>query len=134
MDLKDRKSLLAYIKEVPEWQTALIWEQVAAIDKCAADLLCATGALARGFADSVLRPGRYANVDRFTRRDWNADLFQRAAITIGRALAALELLSVLADAFPRELDGVVMSSRDDYYKELSALCRKHGYTPEEVLQ
>lgn len=130
MTPEDRKSLLAYIKDVPEWQTALIHEQLAALVKSAAALSDTAGKLEQGFADGVLRPDRYYVSDRSFRKDCNTELFQLGSIKLGRALAALELLSVLADAFPRELGGVVMSTREDAYEELAALCRKHGYTPE----
>ena len=133
MTPEDRKSLLAYIKDVPEWQTALIWAQVAALNKGAAELSGTAHTLEKGFADGVLRPERFQFVDRSTRKDWNTELFSNTALFLGSSLAALELLSVLADAFPQELSDTVMRGRDSYYQELAALCRKHGYTS-EVLQ
>ena len=76
MTPEDRKSLLAYIKDVPEWQTALIHEQLAALVKSAAALSDTAGKLEQGFADGVLRPDRYYVSDRSFRKDCNTELFQ----------------------------------------------------------
>lgn len=46
-----QKSLLQYIKNVPEWHSGLIYEQLAALNKAAAALSMAASNLERGFAD-----------------------------------------------------------------------------------
>lgn len=53
------------------------------------------------------------------------------ASALGRALAALEVLSALSDAFQREYLSSVEISQGIYYNELEKLCLKHGYTKED---
>ena len=52
-------------------------------------------------------------------------------VRLGRALAALEVLSALSDAFQREYLSSVEISQGIYYNELEKLCLKHGYTKED---
>lgn len=49
---------------------------------------------------------------------------------LAKALAALEILSTLSDAFQREYLSSVKFSHDIYYDELEKLRIKHGYTKE----
>ena len=53
------------------------------------------------------------------------------ASALGRALAALEVLSALSDAFQREYLSSVEISQGIYYNELEKLCLRHGYTKED---
>ena len=128
---ENQKSLLAYIKNVPEWQSALIYEQLAVLNKAAADISTGTSTLEQGFADSKLRPNRYYCTDRLFRRDCNTGILDDIASALGRALAALEILSALSDAFQREYLHNVEFSRGIYYDELEKLCIKHGYKKED---
>lgn len=125
-----QKSLLVYIKNVPEWQSALIYDQLAELNKAAADISTGTSTLERGFADSKLRPDRYYCTDRIFRRDCNTGILDSIASALGRALAALEVLSALSDAFQREYLSSVEFSQGIYYNELEKLCIKHGYQEE----
>ena len=59
MNAKNRNALLEHIKNAPEWQSALIYEQLAALNKAAADISTGTSTLEQGFADGKLRPDRY---------------------------------------------------------------------------
>ena len=38
MNAKNKNALLEHIKNAPEWQSALIYEQLAALNKAAADI------------------------------------------------------------------------------------------------
>ena len=123
--------LLEHIKNVPEWQSALIYEQLAALNKAAADISTGTSTLEQGFADGKLRPDRYYCSDRVFRRDCNTGVLDSIASALGRALAALEVLSALSDAFQREYLSSVEISQGIYYNELEKLCLRHGYTKED---
>ena len=101
MNAKNRNALLEHIKNAPEWQSALIYEQLAALNKAAADISTGTSTLEQGFADGKLRPDRYYCSDRVFRRDCNTGVLDSIASALGRALAALEVLSALSDAFQR---------------------------------
>ena len=114
MNAENKNALLEHIKNVPEWQSALIYEQLAVLNKAAADISTGTSTLEQGFADGKLRPDRYYCSDR-----------------IFRALAALEVLSALSDAFQREYLSSVEISQGIYYNELEKLCLRHGYTKED---
>lgn len=131
MDTENQKTLMEYIKNVPEWQSALIYEQLAVLNKAAADISTGTSTLERGFADSKLRPNRYYCTDRLFRRDCNTGILDNIASALGMALAALEVLSALSDAFQREYLHNVEFSRSIYYNELEKLCIKHGYKKED---
>lgn len=131
MNAENQKALLEYIKNVPEWQSALIYEQLATLNDVAADISTGTSTLERGFADSKLRPNRYYCSDRIFRRDCNSSTLDKIASALGRALAALEILSALSDAFQREYLHNVEFSRSIYYDELEKLCIKHGYKKED---
>ena len=126
-----QNALLEHIKNVPEWQSALIYEQLAALNKAAADISTGTSTLEQGFADGKLRPDRYYCSDRVFRRDCNTGVLDSIASALGRALAALEVLSALSDAFQREYLSSVEISQGIYYNELEKLCLKHGYTKED---
>ena len=102
MNAKNKNALLEDIKNAPEWQSALIYEQLAALNKAAADISTGTSTLEQGFADGKLRPDRYYCSDRVFRRDCNTGVLDSIASALGRALAALEVLSALSDAFQRE--------------------------------
>lgn len=78
-----------------------------------------------------LRPDRYYCSDRVFRRDCNTGVLDSIASALGRALAALEVLSALSDAFQREYLSSVEISQGIYYNELEKLCLKHGYTKED---
>ena len=69
MNTENQKALLEYIRNMPEWQSALIYEQLASLNKAAADICTGTSTLEQGFADGRLRPDRYYCSDRFFRRD-----------------------------------------------------------------
>ena len=84
----------------------------------------------QGFADGKLRPDRYYCSDRLFRRDCNTGILDNIASALGKALAALEVLSTLSDAFQREYLSSVKFSHDIYYDELEKLCIKHGYAKE----
>ena len=58
MNAENKNALLERIKNVPEWQSALIYEQLAAMNKAAADISTGTSTLEQGFADGKLRPDR----------------------------------------------------------------------------
>ena len=51
MNAKNKNALLEHIKNAPEWQSALIYEQLAALNKAAADISTGTSTLEQGFAD-----------------------------------------------------------------------------------
>lgn len=131
MNAKNKNALLEHIKDVPEWQSALIYEQLAALNKAAADISTGTSTLEQGFADGKLRPDRYYCSDRVFRRDCNTGILDSIASALGRALAALEVLSALSDAFQREYLSSVEISQGIYYNELEKLCLRHGYTKED---
>ena len=122
-----QKSLLAYIKNVPEWQSALIYEQLASLNKAASALTNASSYLEHGFANSKLRPDQYYRWDAATRRDWRTGPISNAASAMGDALAALELLAALADAYQQDFQHAVEYTHDMHYNELEKLCIKHGY-------
>ena len=130
MNTENQKALLEYIRNMPEWQSALIYEQLASLNKAAADICTGTSTLEQGFADGRLRPDRYFCSDRFFRRDCNTGILESIASALGKALAALEILSTLSDAFQREYLSSVKFSHDTYYDELEKLRIKHGYTKE----
>lgn len=125
-----QKSLLAYIKNVPEWQSALIYEQLASLNKAASALTNASSYLEHGFANSKLRPDQYYRWDAATRRDWRTGPISNAASAMGDALAALELLAALADAYQQDFQHSVEYSHGMHYDELEKLCIKHGYQEE----
>lgn len=131
MNAKNKNALLEHIKNAPEWQSALIYEQLAALNKAAADISTGTSTLEQGFADGKLRPDRYYCSDRIFRRDCNTGVLNSIASALGRALAALEVLSALSDAFQREYLSSVEISQGIYYNELEKLCLRHGYTKED---
>ena len=122
-----QKSLLAHIKNVPEWQSALIYEQLASLNKAASALADASSYLEHGFANSKLRPDQYYRWDAATRRDWRTGPISNAASAMGDALAALELLAALADAYQQDFQHAVEYTHDMHYNELEKLCIKHGY-------
>lgn len=130
MNTENQKVLLEYIRNTPEWQSALIYEQLASLNKAAADISTGTSILEQSFADGKLRPDRYYCSDRLFRRDCNTGILDNIASALGKALAALEVLSTLSDAFQREYLSSVKFSHDIYYNELEKLCIKHGYTKE----
>ena len=66
-----QKSLLGYVRSVPEWQSAMIYEQLAVLNTSASRLAAATAYLEQGFADGKLRPDRYYVQDRIYRKDQN---------------------------------------------------------------
>ena len=125
-----QKSLLQYIKNVPEWHSGLIYEQLAALNKAAA-LSMAASNLERGFADGVLRPDRYYIADPDYQKDCRTEILSRPVGALGSALAALEILSVLSDARSTDFQHDVRFLHDLTYIELEKLCVKHGYTTEE---
>lgn len=45
MNAKNKNALLEHIKNAPEWQSALIYEQLAALNKAAADISTGTSTL-----------------------------------------------------------------------------------------
>ena len=96
MNAENKNALLEHIKNAPEWQSALIYEQLAALNKAAADISTGTSTLEQGFADGKLRPDRYYCSDRIFRRDCNTGVLDSIASALGRALAALEVLSALS--------------------------------------
>ena len=102
MNTENQKALLEYIRNIPEWQSALIYEQLASLNKAAADICTGTSTLEQGFADGKLRPDRYYCSDRLFRQDCNTGILESIASALGKALAALEILSTLSDAFQRE--------------------------------
>lgn len=122
-----QKSLLVYIKNVPEWQSALIYEQLTSLNKAASALTNASSYLEHGFANSKLRPDQYYRWDAATRRDWRTGPISNAASAMGDALAALELLAALADAYQQDFQHAVEYTHDMHYNELEKLCIKHGY-------
>lgn len=130
MNTENQKALLEYIRNMPEWQSALIYEQLASLNKAAADISTGTSTLEQGFADGKLRPDRYYCSDRLFRQDCNTGILESIASALGKALAALEVLSTLSDAFQREYLSSVKFSHDTYYDELEKLRIKHGYTKE----
>ena len=125
-----QKSLLAYIKNVPEWQSALIYEQLASLNRAASALTNASSYLEHGFANSKLRPDQYYRWDAATRRDWRTGPISNAASAMGDALAALELLAALANAYQQDFQHSVEYSHGMHYNELENLCIKHGYQEE----
>lgn len=125
---EQQKEVLHYAANIPEWQTALIYEQLAVLNRSASALSQAVAQLEQGFADSVLRPDRYYVADRDFRKDCNTGLFQDTASSLSRALAALELLAALSDSHQQDLRHSVSASCDFYYNDLKKLCLRHGYT------
>ena len=94
----------------------MIYEQLAVLNTSASRLAAATAYLEQGFADGKLRPDRYYVQDRIYRKDQNTDLLQNTASTIGQALAALEVLAIIAynqpvtKSFIEQIRGVDSSS------------------------
>ena len=127
-----QKTLLRYIRDVPEWHSGLIYEQLAALNKAAAELSTAASGLERGFADGILRPDRYYIADPDYRKDCRTEVLGRPAGALGSALAALEILSVLSDARSIDFQHDVQLLHDLHYINLEKLCTKHGYTTEEL--
>lgn len=127
----DYKSLLEYIRGVPEWQAALLHEQRAVLNRTAAVLNSTNANMEQGFADSKLRPDRYFRPDSITRRDWLTDDLSKAAAALGEALAALEMTSALSDVLPQDLSHMARYSRDLRYTQLYELCLRHGYKEEK---
>lgn len=112
---------------MPEWQSALIYEQLASLNKAASALTNASSYLEHGFANSKLRPDQYYRWDAATRRDWRTGPISNAASAMGDALAALELLAALADAYQQDFQHAVEYTHGMHYDELEKLCIKHGY-------
>lgn len=122
-----QKSLLAYIKNVPEWQSALIYDQLAELNRTASALSGAAERIEHGFASGVLRPDRYLFKDPGIQRDFRSDTLDRAVSSLGTALAVLEILTVLSDAYQGDRQHAVEYTHDMHYNELEKLCIKHGY-------
>ncbi len=122
-----QKSLLAYIKNVPEWQSALIYDQLAELNRTASALSGAAERIEHGFASGVLRPDRHLFKDPGIQRDFRSDTLDRAVSSLGTALAALEILTVLSDAYQGDRQHAVEYTHDMHYNELEKLCIKHGY-------
>ena len=53
MNTENQKALLEYIRNMPEWQSALIYEQLASLNKAAADICTGTSTLEQGFAENT---------------------------------------------------------------------------------
>lgn len=132
MNTDDRKELLEYIKNVPEWQSALIYEQLATLNKTAATLDKTAARVAQGFADSKLRPNKYSLTNKITRRDWYVSAFSQAASSLGTALAAIDMLSVLSDTFHQDFQHNAEYAYHRSYDFLEELCSRHGYQKEDV--
>ena len=126
-----QKSLLQYIKDVPEWHSGLIYEQLSTLNKAAAALSMAASSLERGFADGILRPDRYYIADPDYQKDCRTEILGQPAGALGSALAALEILSVLSDARSMDFRHDVQLLHDLYYINLEKLCAKRGYATEE---
>ena len=131
MNAENQKALLEYVKNVPEWQSALIYEQLASLNRAASALADASSYLEHGFANSKLRPDQYYRWDAATRRDWRTRPISNAASAIGDALAALELLAALADAYQQDFQHATEYAHSMHYNELEKLCVKHGYRKED---
>lgn len=124
---ENREALISYAANVPEWQTALICQQLAALNKAAAVLTKTSAHTEYGFAESKLRPDRYGSVDALTRKDRNTDVLSQAASALGNAQAALEILSALSNTFQRDFSSSVAFARECSYRQLEELCTRHGY-------
>lgn len=131
MNAEKRKDLLVCIRGIPEWQTALCFEQMAALSQTGAALMNTASNFGQGLADGKLRPDKYNWTDPSTRRDWNTGKVQNAASALGEGLAALEILSMLSDCLPQDLAHSMRFAYDIRYNQLEALCIKHGYIKED---
>jgi len=131
MFTENQKALLEYVKNVPEWQSALIYEQLASLNRAASALTNTSSYLEHGFANSKLRPDQYYRWDAATRRDWRTGPISSAASALGSALAALELLAALADAYQQDFQHAAEYAHNMHYNELEKLCIRHGYTKED---
>ena len=112
-DAKEKKALLAYIKDVPEWQRALIYEQLAVQNRTSATLGTVSA--------------RYLLTDRLTRREGMSNMISHAASALGDALAALDRLTVLCDSLPQDLRHDAEFAYEISYARLKELCVRHGY-------
>ncbi len=130
MDKQKQRALLGYLRAVPEWQSALIYDQLATLNKAASELSQATGALERGFADGVLRPDRFYVTDPDIRKDYRTSVLEHPIFALGKALAALEVLGTLSDTRPVDFPGRLLFFHDQYYDNLAKLCKEHGYMEE----
>lgn len=120
-----QKKLLDALKTVPEWHRALLYEQFAALTDSASSLSMVVCRLAQGFADSKLRPRLYIRRAPYC-MDRTTEQLHSAAASLGRALAALEMLAVLSDALQQDLQHTVQFAHDLHYRELETLCTDHG--------
>jgi len=112
---------------VPEWQRALIYEQLAVQNRTSATLGTVSARVEQGFADSKLRPDRYLLTDRLTRREGMSNAISQAASALGGALAALDRLAVLCDSLPQDLQHDAEFAYEISYARLKELCVRHGY-------
>ena len=127
MNADTRKALLTYIQSVPEWQTALINEQLAVLNRSAATLEKTNAQIIQGFVDSKLHPDKYFSIDRLSRRDWLTGNLMQCSTALGEAMAALELITALSDAHPQDFQHMAEYSCNLRYERLYELCVRHGY-------
>ena len=132
MNAKSQKDLLAHLRGIPEWQTALCFEQLATLSRTGAVIANTAASFGQGVADGKLRPEKRDYTDPATRRDWNSGKVQSAASALGEGLAALEILSVLTDCLPGDLAHSMKFAHDICYNQLEALCIKHGHAREDI--
>ena len=130
MNEPERKALLDFVRNKPEWHSALIYQQLGTLNKTAATLSKMSAYLEQGFAESKLRPDRYFQLDRMTRKDALTGALLETATALGEALAALELITVLSDAHPQDFRYMAEYSCDLKYKHLGELCTRHKYKEE----
>jgi len=130
MSKHNNKALLDYARSVPEWQTALINEQLAVLNRSAATLEKTNAQIMQGFVDSKLRPDKYFSTDQLSRKDWLTGSLLQCSTALGEALAALELITALSDAHPQDFRHMAEYSCNLRYEHLYKLCIRHGYKEE----
>lgn len=125
--MNKEKSVLEYIKNVPEWHSALIREQLSVLNRTASILSDTASRIDRGFANSVLHPEKYQFSDPGIRKALRSGPLDQTTSALGNAWAALEVLTVLSDAYQTDRGHSIEFAHDCYYNELEKLCIRHGY-------
>lgn len=131
MNEPECKALLDFVRNKPEWHSALIYQQLAILNKTAATLSKTSAYLEQGFALSKLRPDRYFQLDPMTRREALTGALLESATALGEALSALEVITALSDAHPQDFRHMAEYSCNLRYEHLYELCVRHGYKYKE---
>lgn len=128
---KEHDELLRFVRYKPELEAAFRYDQLAALHSAVSVLSDAAAEITQSIADGKLLPNKHRNVDKLTTQDHRTGMIENAAGSLGRALAALEVLAVVSGAYQRDLRHSAEFAYEMRYDRLKALCYKNGYREEE---